>query len=424
MVQQYYSLDEAAQVLGLSKEELNRIREQGDLRAFADRGTWKFRKEDIDEVARQRGIGSDAQMPMLDEPDLADDQILVSEQEVGPSDSSTSSTVLGMGGSRDASSDSDIRLVPEPSRKPGSDSDVKLIADFDESKPGSDSDVKVVGSQGPEEDSDVRVEEPEPSLVSDSDVTLASNSVEASDSDVRLEPAGGGSSEELAIPEEGDSDFELAPVDASSESDITIAPSDSGISLGQPADSGISLEQPDDLSLGSDVSASQSDETEFEIPVAASQRRAGSETAAEIDMESDFELAPLEAESDDVSESEVVTLEDEPEVDESAATSSGTTSAVFEDVGASSVDMGAPVGMEEDVDELTAVRGRGAEHVITRSTEQEWGALPFAGLCASTLFLALTGIMMLDLVRNVWSWGQANPVSGGLANLLKSALGF
>ena len=416
MVQQYFSLDEAAQVLGVTKEELNRIRAQGEIRAFADRGTWKFRKQDVEETARQRGVGSDPQMPMLDEPEFgdADDQILVSEQEVGPSDSNTSSTILGMGASGGASSDSDIRLVPDIVGKPGSDSDVKLIADLDTDKPASDSDVKVVEAGSADEDSDVRVEESEPSLVSDSDVTLAVGSRRGADSDVRLEPAGVGSSDELSIPEQGDSDFELAPVDASSESDITIAPSDSGISLGQPADSGISLEQPDDLELMGGASAAQSDETEFEIPLAASRRRGGDETAAELDMESDFELAPLEAESE--SSAEVVSLEDEPEVDESAATSSGTSSAVFDDVGASAV--GASFGVEEEVDELTTVPGRAAEQMISRTSEQEWGTLPFAGLCASTLLLALTGIMMLDVIRNIWSWGQPNPVSGGLVALL------
>lgn len=424
MVQKYFNLDEAAQVLGITKEELNRLREQGEIRAFADRGTWKFRTQDIEESARQRGVGSDPEMPMLDEPEggFSDDQILVSEQEVGPSDSSTSSTILGMGATGDASSDSDIRLVPELADKPQSDSDVKLVVDLDETKPASDSDVKVVDAQGPGEDSDVRLEDSEPSLLSDSDITLATNATGSSDSDVRLEPAGVGSSDELVIPEEGDSDFELASGDASSESDITIAPSDSGISLGQPTDSGISLEQPDDLDLTSDASAAQTDETELEIPLAASQRESGSETAEEMDLESDFELAPLEAGSE--SSAEVVSLEDEPEVDESAATNSGTSSAVFDDVGASAVDMGAQLDVEEEADELATVPGRAPEHVIARSAEQEWGTLPFAGLCASTLLLALTGIMMLDLVRNVWSWGQPNAVSGGLVGLLKGALGF
>jgi len=80
--------------------------------------------------------------------------------------------------------------------------------------------------------------------------------------------------------------------------------------------------------------------------------------------------------------------------------------------------------VEEEADELATVPGRAPEHVIARSAEQEWGTLPFAGLCASTLLLALTGIMMLDLVRNVWSWDQPNAVSGGLVGLLKGALGF
>ena len=44
----YLNIDEAAEKLGISKEELNRLRSKGDVRGFADRGTFKFKEEDID----------------------------------------------------------------------------------------------------------------------------------------------------------------------------------------------------------------------------------------------------------------------------------------------------------------------------------------------------------------------------------------
>ena len=53
MVQGYYTLEEAARILGLSTDELNQMREHHEVRAFADRGTWRFRTQDIEEMARR-----------------------------------------------------------------------------------------------------------------------------------------------------------------------------------------------------------------------------------------------------------------------------------------------------------------------------------------------------------------------------------
>ena len=62
MVQEYLNLDEAAQQLGMTKEDLSKKAQKREIRAFADRGTWKFRKQDIEEHARQAGIGSGAEI--------------------------------------------------------------------------------------------------------------------------------------------------------------------------------------------------------------------------------------------------------------------------------------------------------------------------------------------------------------------------
>ncbi|MCS6852688.1 MAG: helix-turn-helix domain-containing protein [Gemmataceae bacterium] len=55
MVQGFYTLDEAARVLGMAPEELNRMAQRREVRAFADRGTWRFRTQDIEELAKKRG---------------------------------------------------------------------------------------------------------------------------------------------------------------------------------------------------------------------------------------------------------------------------------------------------------------------------------------------------------------------------------
>ena len=55
---QFYSLEEAARVLGMSAEELKSKAQSREVRAFLDGGTWRFRVVDVDELARRRGLGS------------------------------------------------------------------------------------------------------------------------------------------------------------------------------------------------------------------------------------------------------------------------------------------------------------------------------------------------------------------------------
>ena len=64
MVQGYYTLDEAAKILGMSTEDLSHMAQKRDVRAFADRGTWRFRTQDIEELARRKGIGSNPDLQL------------------------------------------------------------------------------------------------------------------------------------------------------------------------------------------------------------------------------------------------------------------------------------------------------------------------------------------------------------------------
>src|SRR6516162_1575420 len=63
---QFYTLEEAARVLGLSPEELKTKAQAREVRAFLDGGSWRFRVVDVDELARRRGLGSDAELRLSD----------------------------------------------------------------------------------------------------------------------------------------------------------------------------------------------------------------------------------------------------------------------------------------------------------------------------------------------------------------------
>ena len=173
---QFYTLEEAARVLGMSPEELKSKAQHREIRAFLDGGSWRFRVVDIDELARRRGLGSDAELRLSDlevpaagggenlddldlsefqlgvaKPDLANEtmdlsarkpasgerlvgessaeqDILFDDLSVPPSPvTGSSSVIIGMQSIGKLPSDSDVRLVPD-NVKGSSDSDVRLAS--------------------------------------------------------------------------------------------------------------------------------------------------------------------------------------------------------------------------------------------------------------------------------------------------------
>ncbi len=254
MAKKYLSLEETAAILGLSIAELNRRRERGDIRGFADRGTWKFKQDDVEEFRRQLHPDSSPDVPLLDKG--------MEASVLGDSDNADEQpTVIRGGGSSkknilQGTSDSDVRLVvddsitggddsdPEVTLPPmsGSDSDVRLL-DEDRDKvidAGSDSDVQLVGADS---DSDVKLVEPD----SDSDVKMVQSD---SDSDVKMV--------------ESDSDSDVQMVQSESDSDVKMTQSDSGIDvrmLEEPGGStivtGAGKGSSSDVQLGGEIDATQ-----------------------------------------------------------------------------------------------------------------------------------------------------------------------
>ncbi|MBC8115450.1 MAG: helix-turn-helix domain-containing protein, partial [Candidatus Saccharimonas sp.] len=182
----YLSLEEAAGMLKLKNDELIRLREKGEIRGFADRGTWKFKADDVEEFRRRRQPDSDPDVPIMSDDDLG--ERLMSDPDLQTFSSSEhaldeddelgrQATVIRKG--RESSSDSDVRLVLDEGLKGRgltgssgelpvlemgkSDSDVRLVGDSaPRLKPDSDSDVKLVNPVGlaPDSDSDVKLVTP------------------------------------------------------------------------------------------------------------------------------------------------------------------------------------------------------------------------------------------------------------------------
>ncbi len=61
---QYYTLEQAAQILQTTPDKLKEMAKKNEVRAFQDRGNLRFRAQEIDELARARGLGSDPALPL------------------------------------------------------------------------------------------------------------------------------------------------------------------------------------------------------------------------------------------------------------------------------------------------------------------------------------------------------------------------
>jgi hypothetical protein len=294
---QFYTLEEAARVLGISPDELKAQAQSRKVRAFMDSGSWRFRVADIDEHARRSGMGSDPDLSLSDldliaqspdvgsesvedinlaefqlgvaSPDMADSSmgldlndsdsdILLDDRTLPPEDlGSSSSTILGMKPAGKRPSDSDVKLVPENKGKGASDSDVRLGTNpmgLGRSAPPSDSNVTLVNDDLDSGSSDAFASadagettlRPSPLLGSSDEMTVADHS----DSDFELTPSSvidalepeSGSDFELTALDDASDEFDAAPLKGPGDSDVTGAePSTSGINLGRPSDSGINL---------------------------------------------------------------------------------------------------------------------------------------------------------------------------------------
>lgn len=473
MSKKYYDLEEAAALLGMPKEELNRLREQGKIRGFADRGTWKFRDEDVDKLKRSRQIDSDPEVPMMI--DESSSEMPVSPSVLADDDGiSEQPTIVSK---RDAmsGSDSDVRL------KVDSDSDVKLIGDEDSDsdvklvgESDSDSDVKLVGGEGKaagdlestqpimpqvtkkaklDSDSDVRL------VDSDSDVRLTSDEdvsiLAGEDSQIALDFTPDDSESASVLSEEsglalGDSSMLLAGESGISlegasdsgslslgddEEGITIAPldADSGISLDTGTDSGISLEDVNDSGISLDDSIEVGAGTIAMMDVAAEEGVA--ETQFEIPVGKDdsaFELG-----IDDNERTGVLNLDDSGE--------STLDDAVFEldeeesdDLFESAEELEVAdevLGEDDELDELDVfdadddVFGESGPQFAAPVAgggpyiEANWGTGTIVGLSVSSVCMLLLGVIMFDLVRTMWQPGEASTVGGMLLSAFRGLYG-
>jgi hypothetical protein len=298
MAQEYITLDQAAQNLGVHKDQFLELADKHKLRRFSGPDTVRFWKHQVDELARQMGMGSDPELQPRDamgpKPASGDD---IFSFDVAPDAGSPSSHIFSGGLKKKPGSDSDVRLVPQgsdvelkpaapanpaSSSKPGgpsssvsskvkldSDSDVKLVEDDSavpigrEGPGGGDSDARLKGGSSKLLDSGVRLVEdrpnrkrPESGLVTeeldlDAELKQAEKSAKPPSSKKKITPFGlAKESPKEKEPTPSSSEFELTPGAANQPSDSLFDSSSEQIKLDPEDDSSIHVSASRELGIG------------------------------------------------------------------------------------------------------------------------------------------------------------------------------
>ena len=270
-------------------------------------------------------------------------------------------------------------------------------------------------------------------LATDNDDLKLEDDDEMGSTDVPLEEL-----EPVAESADEDDELELdlatddALVDDGSGSDITLDSGDSGINLVSPSDSGLAL---DDIPLdvgGSAILSSLSLEgSDPEISLIGDSDVGASGSQAELQTDDDFQLTPLSEggqEDDGDSSSQVIALD--AGVDEVGAEVSGMLEGEaggmlsgidFTEEGDPGAMMGEDIG-GASMSGLTSGYADPGAAAVPASPEQPYTIGNVVFLSACTILMLLTGLMGIDIVRNMWSWDENLSINSALLDALSSLL--
>jgi hypothetical protein len=427
MAGKFVDLAEAAKMIGVSSESLVEMRSKGNIFGYRDGASWKFKVDEVERVIRERGVDAresdsgilnadddefDSMISGLSSKILADKAqeesepgaVLISEQELGAS-TTGKSTIIGKGKDGERSpSDSDLRLAD--------DSGKDLLGG------GSDKLIEAPGNKDLAGASDV---------LHGSDIHLGTGSgtgemPAAKKSGINLD-------DDLILGEDDDDsssdsvlEDEIGPKKGSSGkagssgkgSDVTLGAGDSGINL-KPSDSGLSLEEePLDLG-GSGVDSLELPEADEVVALDEAEQDAGTQVKAD----NEFLLSAGETLDDEESDSgsQVIALEDSESFDQDAATM------LKSEEGALGAEAFEPIG-GEGLEATPGMGGGQPVYVQVPKTETPYSVWNVLALGTVAGMLALSGMMMVDVMLNMWAFGGTNSVSTGLMDMFVSMFGM
>ena len=465
MSSQFLSLEEAAKQLGISPEELVSMRSAGKVRGFRDGASWKFPVDELTRLSEDLAAEADdydpyriadsddefqaaKKSPATDvgstapnapgkmiELDSADLELSLeapalthdsSDLDLGlePSGSGTGPLAGAQSGSR-AADESGLRLQGDDDLD--SDDEVLGLGDEPRGTLGSRAGAELSGLELMEDD-DLGNLAGASGVLSDLNLlgkSSAGSSLISGDSGSGGSGTKSGAGKSSGIKSNtgsglslsADDDDDLLITDNEDElvlgggSDLSIS-GDSGINLMSPSDSGISLEsEPLDLA-GSSISSL---DLAAEIGSGIGESGVGSNPGGE-----DFQLSPsgIGLETDNDSSSQVIEVEDSAafaEVDPSSLDNADFGDAL--DGGDAFGEADEPVaegvmGMDEGFGEEEGFPV-GARAAAASTYEVPYSALQVLGMVCILTVMSLGGMLMSDLVRNIWTYSEpAAPVSG------------
>ncbi len=465
MSNKFIGLDDAADKLGISKDRLNELREAGELRAYRDGASWKFRTEEIDELA-SKGISSgdddlslDSDIglaPPSDAPiSLGDDDLgLASEDDVlgieplGDGDDAESilltndevdadvprppSTIIGkseLSLEDDLSLSDDLQLesvegesTGESSNNSGSFEDLEELeidldaessrlldaSDIAAAQAAASASAESIEGASLEFEEDLELElEGSDALSEGSDVL---NAVDEGTDELASPDGSGGSITGLSGVDQvelgDDEQDDLVLGDGSD--DISLATSDSGINLA-PSDSGIALDEVP-LDLGGSAIGSALDLASLSASIQESPKPAPDASASGSDVTGgdEFLLTPISGEdSGEEDSSQVVALDGLDDGDDAPEGSFA-----FSEVGSDDAGDGG-LGFEAVEDDglggdfgggIDSPAGEPAAASVGDETTFPTWIMCMLFFCMFSM--GLCGLMAMDLVNSMWSWNE------------------
>jgi len=429
MAGKFVDLSEAATMLGVSAEEVVEMRSKGDIFGYRDGASWKFKTEEVQRVIRERGVegrpGGESGILSANDEDFENlisglsskilaekaqeesesGSVLISEQELGVS-STGQSTIIGKEKVPDErAAESDLRLADDSSKSAlggGSDKLIEAPGNKLDSASASDvlhgSDLQSASGSGTGD-----MPAPRPgstgALAPNDDLTLGDDDEPSSDSAL----------EDEIRPKKG----------SGIGSDVTLGSGDSGINL-SPSDSGLSLEEePLDLG-GSGVDSLELPEDEDVIAVQTAEG-ADPDVGTQVKADNEFLLSAGDTlqEEDSDSGSQVIALEDSESFDQEAATmlKSAPGAALEEEVFH-------PIGVEAGFAGPTPGTAAAPMYVQVPSAEASYSVWNVVSLGLVAGLLALSGMMMVDVMLNMWVSSGTNGVSTGIMDAFLSMVGM
>lgn len=426
---------DAAAKLGVTEEQLNVMRQKGEIFAVRTGTNWEYKPDEIERVLAERGGGSgvlnaddfDGLLADLSSPTNAADgnqAILVSEEALGRSPEGTSSTIIGKKEGPKTAEDSDLQLAPE--------GDLAGSGIVTSSGILGGSDLKLTGSgTGPLKKGGSDIELGEGLELGDDELSLASDSakpIQVGGSDLKI-------SEEFVTSASAVDDDDSDEIDLDSDSiglgtgsvigsgigsDVTLRGGDSGINL-KPTDSGLSLEE-EPLDLGGSAVDS------LELPedddvIALDEEAADPDQATQLKQDDQFLLSPTELAGDDDSDSgsQVIALEDSESFDADAATMLRSGAAPLTEDAFAAVPM--MEAFPADVGPMGGVAGGVAPgmagqpvYVQVPVMETQYSVWNVLGLFLVTIMMVCCAMLTVDILLNMWVFDQQQTISMGLMN--------